>query len=295
MTTDLRQAVLHSDSHLSRFDPLERILFYDDFNKGMQGWTGLVGNYEESLDSMLPGYRDIRPPMLSNLSMWDSGTVGTLTGNYALKLATRPRPGSFSVGIKRMTFRHAGPIRLEAYFTFKPETTELRLAETDVRAVGVLFDLQVSDRTVSNPLRIMPHIRYLNALDGKAIERWQYKKDRMSMHDIGGSGKTRSHFHLAPEGWLDLPGGNQRLCYNEIATKHNWYYLRLDFDLETMSYLGFQCNDCVFDVSGIEPMQIPAMPNLWCMLNSFFWVESDCDSRAFLYLDSILLSAEMEE
>ena len=85
------------------------------------------------------------------------------------------------------------------------------------------------------------------------------------------------------------------MCYNEIATKHNWYYLRLDFDLETMSYLGFQCNDCVFDVSGIEPMQIPAMPNLWCMLNSFFWVESDCDSRAFLYLDSVLLSAEMEE
>ena len=90
MTTDLRQAVLQSDPRLSRFDPLDRILFYDDFNQGMQGWTALIGNYEDSLDSMLPEYRDIRPPMLSNLSMWDSGTVGTLTGNYALKLATRP-------------------------------------------------------------------------------------------------------------------------------------------------------------------------------------------------------------
>lgn len=268
MTTDFRGAVLHAAPRLSRFDPLDRILFYDDFNQGLQGWTTLIGNYEDSLDSMLPEYRDMRPPMLSNLSMWDSGTVGTLTGNYALKLATRPRPGSFSIGIKRMTFRHAGPIRLETYFTFKPEATKPRLAETDVRAVGVLFDLQDSDRKVENPLRTMPHIRYLNALDGKAAGRWQYKKDRLPMHDIGGSRKTRSHFHLAPEGWLDLPDGDQRLCYNEIATKHNWYYLCLDFDLAAMSYLGFQCNDHLFDMAGIEPMRIPAMPNLWCMLNT---------------------------
>lgn len=295
MTTELREAVLHAHPQLSRFDPLDRILFYDDFNQGMQGWSTLIGNYEDSLDAMLPEYKDMRPPMLSNLSMWDSGTVGSLTGNYALKLATRPRAGSLCLGVKRMTFRHAGPIRLETYFCFKPEAGELRLAETDVRAVGVMFDLQVSDQTVENPMRIMPHIRYLNALDGKAVEHWQYKKDRVSMHDIGGSGKTRSHFHLAPEGWLDLPGGDQRLCYNEIATKHNWYYLRLDFDLATMSYLRLQCNDRVFDVSEIEPMQLPAMPNLWCMLNSSYWVESDSDRRAFLYLDSVLLSAELGE
>ena len=83
MTTDLQRVALHTNPYLSRFDPLERILFYDDFNKGMQGWTGLVGNYEESLDSMLPEYRDIRPPMLSNLSMWDSGT------HRQLRLETR--------------------------------------------------------------------------------------------------------------------------------------------------------------------------------------------------------------
>ena len=84
MTTDLRQAVLQSDPRLSRFDPLDRILFYDDFNKGMQGWTGLVGNYEDSLDSMLPEYRDIRLPMPNSLSISDSGNVGTLTSNYAV-------------------------------------------------------------------------------------------------------------------------------------------------------------------------------------------------------------------
>ena len=111
---------------------------------------------------------------------------------------------------------------------------------------------------------------------------------------IGATGKTQSHFHLAAEGWEDIPGADQRLCYNEIATKQNWYYLRLDFDLATMSYLGLQCNDRLFDVSPIQPMRLPAMANLWCMLNTVFWVETDVAKRAFLDLDSVLLSGEWE-
>lgn len=280
---------MQSDPTLSRFEPLERILFYDDFDHGLQGWTPLIGNYEDSLDSILPDYRDLRGPMLSNLTQWDTGTDGSLNGNYALKLATRSRAGSMAVAIKRATFRHAGPIRLEAYFTFKPEANELRLSETDVRAVGVLFDLQHSDRK-ANPQRVMPHIRYHNAQDGAAISTWQTKSRVETLHSIGGSGKTKSHFHLAPQGWEALPDGQQKLCYNEIATKQNWHYLRLDFDLATMSFLRFQCNDRHFDLTGVEPMRIPAMANLWCMLNTAFWVETDRDKRAFLYLDSVLLS-----
>ena len=57
-----------------------------------------------------------------------------------------------------------------------------------------------------------------------------------------------------------------------------------------MSYLHLQCNDRVFDVSDIRPMSMPAMANLWCMLNTAFWVETDRDKRAFLYVDSVLLS-----
>lgn len=279
------------DPALSRFDPLDRILFYDDFDRGLQGWTPLIGNYEDSLDSMLPPYQDLRGPMLSNLTVWDTGTDGSFNGTYAMKLATSPKAGALSVGIKRVTFRHAGPIRLETYFTFKPEASELRLSATDVRAVGVLFDLQVSDTESQNPERVMPHIRYLNAQDGTAVGRWQYKAQQEPFQQIGDTGETRSHFHLAPEGWEDLPGGEQLLCYNEIATKQNWYYLRLDFDLESMTYLGLQCNDRVFDVAEIEPMRIPAMANLWCMLNIVFFVETDCDKRAFLYLDSVVLSS----
>lgn len=273
---------------------MRRILCYDDFDNGLQGWTGLIGNYEDSLDSLLPGYRDLRPPTLSNLSMWDTGTDGSLSGTYAMKLATRPVLGSLAVAIKRLTFRQAGPIRLEAYFTFKPEASELRLSETDVRAVGILFDLQGGDAHAgtAGAERVMPHLRYLNAQNGAAVGHWQFKQSREPFHDIGGTSKTRSHFHLAPEGWEDMPGGTQIMCYNEIATKQNWHYLRVDFDLEAMQYRHFQCNDRVFDVTSIEPMRMVAMQNLWCMLNVVFFVEADRAKRAFLYLDSVLLSGE---
>lgn len=294
MNQELRLALLAADPHLSRYDPLPRIIAYDDFDHGPQGWTSLIGNYEGSLDSMLPGYRDLRGPMLSNLTMWDTGSDGSAMGSYALKLATRPKASSLAVAIKRLTFRHLGPIRIEATFTFKPEASELRLSERDVRAVGLILDLQDVDRH-AQPQRIMPHLRYLNALNGEAAGRWQYKRERSPLHDIGGSGKTQSHFHFSPDNWVDLPGGEQLLCYNEIATKQNWYYLRLDFDLATMSYLRFQCNDRIYaldELPDVEPMRMPAMANLWCMLNTVFFVETDLDKRAFLYLDSVLISGE---
>lgn len=288
---ELRRALLSADPHLSRFDPLPRILSYDDFDSGLQGWTALIGNYEDSLDSMLPQYQDLRGPMLSNLTMWDTGTDGSAMGNYALKLATRPRSGALAVAIKRLTYRRLAPLRVEAYFTFKPEADELRLSEIDVRAAGLLLDLQDVDTRGDGAERVMPHIRYLNALDGQAVGQWQFKRHREPLADIGGTGKTKSHFHLAPEGWEDIPGAHQRLCYNEIATKQNWHYLRLDFDLATMTFLGLQCNDRVFDVSAIAPMRMPAMANLWCMLNTVFFVETDLNKRAFLYLDSVLISS----
>ena len=135
---------LLANPRLSRFDPLERILCYDDFDAGLNGWTGLIGNYEDSLNTMLPDYRDLRPPMLSNLTMWDTGTAGSMEGTYALKLATRPQAGGLSVGIKRHTFRALGQVQLECYFAFKPEASKLKLGEMDVRAWGVLFDCRTA-------------------------------------------------------------------------------------------------------------------------------------------------------
>ena len=37
-----------ADPRLSRFDPLDRIIFYDDFDDGIRGWSELIGNYEHS-------------------------------------------------------------------------------------------------------------------------------------------------------------------------------------------------------------------------------------------------------
>ena len=283
---DVRRSVLDADPALSKFDPLSRIIFYDDFDRGLQGWSELIGNYEGSLDSMLPAYEDLRPPMLSSATMWDTGTAGSMEGTYALKLATRSRVGHIAASLKRVTWRHRGPIRLEAFFTFKPEATELVLSSKDVRSVGVLFDVQDQEK------RWMPHLRYLNAMEGESKEKWQFKREREPMREIGDRGETRSHFHLAPTGWKDVLGGEQSLCYNEIATKQNWHYLRVDIDLATRGIMALQCNERVHSVEGVEPMSMPAMPNLWSMLNVLFWVETDTAKRAFLYLDSVCLSGE---
>ena len=90
----------------------------------------------------------------------------------------------------------------------------------------------------------------------------------------------------------DLPGGDQRLCYNEIPTKVNWAYLRFDFDLETMRPLGLVCNDREFDVSAMDSIRMPAMKNLWCMLNFCLFAETAVDKRAFLYVDQVLISGD---
>ncbi|NJL92506.1 MAG: hypothetical protein HC915_01680 [Anaerolineae bacterium] len=274
-----------------RYDPLEKVFFFDDFDHGLNGWTGLIGNYEDSLESVLPEFRDLRPPQLSNLTMWDTGTAGSAFGTYALKLATRPRLGSLAVGIKRQTFRHAARLRLEAYLTFKPEASQLRLSALDVRAFGVAFDLQ-DGYGQADGLRWMPHLRYLNAQAGERQGRWQFKAQTRPLTDIGGTGETQSHFHLGPEGWQDVPNAQQLTCYNEITTKMNWSYLRVGLDLHTRTITDFQFDDHVFSGEGLGVITLPAMRNLWCMLNTLFFVETDTDQRAFLYVDSVLLSGE---
>jgi hypothetical protein len=230
--------------------------------------------------------------MLSTLPQWDAGSHGGVDGTYALKVATHARRGAQNVAIKRLTFRQAGPIRLAAYVTFKPEASELRLSETDVRSVGFLFDLQAGDQAGPAGERVMPHLRFLNALDGRHLQKWQFKRRTTQFKPLGNENKTVTHYHLSPDDWEDLAGGEQKLCYNEIPTKVNWHYLRFDFDLSTMQALGFFFNDRSFDLSGFDSIRIPAMRNLWCMLNVAFFAEADIDKRAFLYIDSVCLSGD---
>ena len=280
-----------TDRALSRFDPLKRVIALDDFDRGFCGWTQLVGNYEHTLDVMSPGYAQHSQPMLSTCTAWDFGSHGSVDGSYSLKVASKARRGSRNVAIKRLTFRERGPIRLEFYFTFKPEASELRLSEDSVRHFGFAYDLQGGDRD-DNCERVMPHMRFLNALDGENLQRWQFKQHTTPMQPLGNEGKTVTHDHLGPGDWQDLPGGAQRLCYNEIPTKVNWHYACFDFDLATMRATAFRCNDRRFDMAGHESIRIPAMRNLWCMLNILFFVETDTDRRAFAYIDSVCLSGD---
>jgi hypothetical protein len=91
------------------------------------------------------------------------------------------------------------------------------------------------------------------------------------------------------------PAGHQQLCYNEVPTKYNWHYFKMGFDLRTMSFTSLQCNDRVFDVSSLEPMRMPAWPNLNCLFNVCWTVESDSHKRTFVYLDSVLVSGDWED
>jgi hypothetical protein len=285
--------LLLADPRLSRFDPLPRLLSYDDFDRGHCGWSQLLGNYEGNLDSILPGYRGMTNPMLSTLSHWDSGSHGGWDGSYALKVATHARKDAISVAIKRLTFRKPGPVRLEFYATCKPEASDLALSDRDLKAFGFLLDVQSGDQSGDDGQRVMPHLRYLNAREGELQQKWQFKRRAPQVEDIGSQNETVSHFHLADEDWEDLPDGGQKLCYNEIATKVNWHYFRFDFDLATMSALRFQCNDRVFDMGGFDAIRFPAMKNLWCMLNICVFAEAASDKRVFLYLDSVCLSGAL--
>jgi hypothetical protein len=282
----VQRALLRADPRLSRFDPLSRILYHDDFDRGLQGWTALIGNYEDSLDRMHPGYRQLGGPMLSTLSFWDCGSHGAMGGSYAMKVQTRPKAGAVNVAIKRVTYPVACPIQVEFFFTFKPEASELKLSETDSRSVGVILDLQ-DDRK-----RIMPHLRYLNAHSGERIEKWQLKQKTVPFDRI--SDKTVTHFHLADRDWEDLSGERQILCYNEIPTKVNWQYAKLGFDLRSMRFTRFQCNDIVYDMRGKGTLEIDAMPNLRGMLNVVFFAEADTDKRTSLFVDSVLVSGEWD-
>jgi uncharacterized protein DUF6772 len=318
ITEAVRKGMIQANPALSRFNPLPRILFLDDFDDGLCGWTEQVGNYRDTLDVGGGVYSslqmDLRPPMLSTATMWDSGTVGSLNGGYSMKLATRPRANHIAKLNKRITIGGSGLLQFEMWFVVKPEATRMELSKgteefyqerrslgvpweasrpetTDltVHAFGVSMDLQDRER------RWWPAVRFLNCENGELVEKWQW-----------GAGGVR---HPYLDGWLDIEDGHQPLCYNEIPTKHNWHYFRFTVDLQSREYVELQCNDREYDLRGkryeyrnIHPHEKeflpymdpenPTIPRCSGMLNSGPFVETGDDRRTFLYVDSVLLSAD---
>lgn len=60
--------------------------------------------------------------MLSTLPMFDGGSHNAMDGTYCLRLQTRPRAGGRGRAPgNSLTFRKAGKIRVEFWFTLSPK------------------------------------------------------------------------------------------------------------------------------------------------------------------------------
>ena len=75
------------DAGLSKYQPLKRIICYDDFDKGLNGWMDLHPNYVgNDFNTLRYSYVDKTqwgPLMLSSASFRFSGTHGSMDGTWS--------------------------------------------------------------------------------------------------------------------------------------------------------------------------------------------------------------------
>lgn len=149
----------------SRYQPLERIICYDIFNTGFNGWMTLLPNFTEYPDFDVPPTlvnKDQWPPvMLSSATYRYPGSHGAMSGTFSLKLSTRPvhsryedipAPGSMGHAIKRLSFYRPESrfLQIECWFSYTAEqdtldaegTPQPGLHEKSIRAFGMGFDIQ---------------------------------------------------------------------------------------------------------------------------------------------------------
>ncbi len=300
----MRDSILRADTRLSKYNPLSRILFYDDFDEGVNGWCELVGNHAGNLDDIRGIARDFRPPQLSSCTFFDIGTHGSIEGTYSLKMATRAVSNHAAIAIKRLTYMRRGLVQFETYFTFKAEQTFDRAALSGWDGNKAPSERQFGDFSFSNDIcdgengkRYMGLVRYLNTdVDGNLVQKWMHKTSVQPTTRMERQGVVppNQDFHTVnPDDWEEIPGGNQPLCFNETASKVNWHYLKWTMDTSRRRMVELQCNDNVMDLSSIEvPVydgHYHGLPNL---LNFLLDVRTHTNVRNFLYLDSVLVSVD---
>lgn len=303
--TALARALIAANPALSRFNPLPRILFHDDFDTGVNGWCELIGNHAGDLDRVRPVVADMRPPQLSSVSFWDIGTHGPVSGNYALKLVTRPLPHHMALAIKRLTFVRPGKVQFETYFTFKSEAWIGARPDHQSAYDGNVDPsvLDFGDFTIGNDVcdreggrRYHCALRYQNTdTSGRLTRKWQYKTSLQTTTKMELSGRPAvADYHVAhPGDWADVPDGHQPLCYNEIPTKVNWHYLRYVFDTAAGRNTELQVNDRVMDLRSIPVPQFDhGYWGLDRLLNFCVDVRTHRAVRNALYLDSVLVSVD---
>ena len=167
---------------VSRFLPLKRVLAYDVFNEGFNGWMVIMPNFCNEGFEQSPSIvsKDQWPScMLSTATFRYPGSHGSMSGQYSLKISTRnvcspyasmPAPGSMGHGIKRISFFQRGKyLQFETWFAYTAEQDTCEnggplpgLHENSVRSFGFGFDLQERGGK-----RRFAGVRYLNAVDGR--------------------------------------------------------------------------------------------------------------------------------
>lgn len=297
-------ALMLANPEISRFRPLRRILFYDDFDNGINGWAELEANHNGNLDELGPWLNDARPPQLSSCTFFDIGTHGSLSGTYSLKLATRPKPFHAAVALKRFTYSQPCRVQFEMWFTYKAEQTfdgaghwDGNVSPSELNFGSITFNTDVC-AGVGGP-RWMLALRYANTdLEGKMVQKWMYNTSlELTTKDKRAGRKATQYLdhHVANvNDWRDVPGGHQPLCFNESATKVNWHYLRWVYDLRTHKHEELQVNELTMDLRNIPVLTYDqhyyALNHL---LNLAIDVRTYKAVRNFLFIDSVLVSEDI--
>lgn len=307
--------VIALDAGLNKYQPLKKIICYDDFDKGFNGWMDLHPNYVgKDFNTLRHSHVDKTqwgPLTLSSASFRLTGTHGSMDGTYSLKLSTRqaanpyteaPAPGSLAHGIKRLTTHLPKGLRqYEMWYAYTPEQDRQGLSEQAMRAFGIFFDIQDDEH------RYFIGARYVNAVNGEMVRRWQIFRAKEGITDVEWAYGVENDWckmgidamwygKRYPDGSTDgfewVPDGYQDLCYNESDDKINWSYLRLLIDTEKREYVELQSGDRVFDLRGIKPTLTAPYARVKGLFNPSMWVENDTDRRVFFYADSVVISAE---
>ncbi|BDZ49602.1 hypothetical protein GCM10025867_18430 [Frondihabitans sucicola] len=299
------------------FQPLPNVIVADDFDAGLNGWMDLRPNFVGAQFAAHSHEIDLEhwgPVMLSSATFAFAGTHGSASGTYSLRLPTRspaappdqpPAPGSMSLAIKRLSCpAEAARIRIEAVIAYSTVQDRPGLGSEAMRAFGLFIDLQDSEH------RFMPGVRFVNAVSGEPVRRWQYYRQTDST-DVDWSYGREGAWHQAgvdPQwfgvrdadgstsatSWFD--GREQRLIYNETDDKINWMPIALEFDLRSRTYVSFTAHGREYAFPpGAGPSLASPYANISGLLNPVFFVETDGDRRVDLYVDSVVVSYATDE
>ncbi|MGO1849969.1 DUF6772 family protein [Microbacterium sp.] len=299
---------------LERFNPLARVMTHDDFDTGYNGWLDLTPNFVyddfESFQSVVD-LSSWPPNQLSSASMRFASSHGSMEGTYSLKISTAPtggahteppKGGSMGHAIKRLSrFGDPALIQIETWYAYTPSQDRFGIGEDDIRAIGFFFDVQDTEH------RYMPGVRYVNALGGKPVRRWQYYcvadgvtradwnfgiEDGWCVPGVDNQWYGRRFADGSADGYQWVPGGEQSLIFNESPDKINWLYFRFTVDVQRREYVELQSMDRIFDLRGLQPTLVPGYASIKGLVNPVFFIETDTDRSVHLFLDSVVFSCE---